>query len=97
MLKLIKETTTYADLLLKYPSAMPSIEYMAQYINPIKPRLCNNNYFNFFNFFLINFQIPLLLTQILLVIRFIYASLLMIGKLQVENTRKVFVQITLGI
>lgn len=39
MLKLIKETTTYADLMLRFKSAMPSIEYMAQYINPIKPRL----------------------------------------------------------
>lgn len=36
---LIKETTTYADLLQKFPSAIPSMEYMVQHISPIKPRL----------------------------------------------------------
>lgn len=27
-MKLIKETVTFADLLLKFPSAMPSLEYL---------------------------------------------------------------------
>lgn len=39
MKNLIKETTTYADLFLKFPSSVPKLEYMLQYINPIKPRL----------------------------------------------------------
>ena len=39
MKALIAETTTYADLLLKFPSAIPKLEYLLQYISPIKPRL----------------------------------------------------------
>lgn len=39
MKELISETTTYADLLKMFPSAMPSIEYLVQHIAPIKPRL----------------------------------------------------------
>lgn len=36
---LIQETTTYADLFLKFPSTVPKLDYLAQYIPPIKPRL----------------------------------------------------------
>lgn len=39
MKELINETTTYADLLKMFPSAVPSLEYMIQTIAPIKPRL----------------------------------------------------------
>jgi len=30
---------TYADLLERYPSALPSLDYMTEYIPNIKPRL----------------------------------------------------------
>jgi len=39
MQDLIKETTTFADLFLKFPSTVPKLDYMVQYIPPIKPRL----------------------------------------------------------
>jgi len=39
LMELIKETVTYADLLKLYPSAMPSLEYLLQYVPLIKPRL----------------------------------------------------------
>ena len=37
--KFIAETVTVADLLLKFPSAVPTIEYMVEYFPMIKPRL----------------------------------------------------------
>jgi sulfite reductase alpha subunit-like flavoprotein len=36
---MIKETVTYADLFKKWPSTLPSLDYLVQYIPPIKPRL----------------------------------------------------------
>jgi len=36
---MIKETVTCADLLEKFPSAIPSIDYMVEYLPMIKPRL----------------------------------------------------------
>jgi len=38
-LALIKETTTYADLCKMFPSTLTSLDYLAQYIPIIKPRL----------------------------------------------------------
>lgn len=37
--KLTAESVTVKDLLLKYPSAIPSIDYLIEAIPPIKPRL----------------------------------------------------------
>lgn len=39
LLKLIKETTTFADLLDMFPSAIPSMEHLIQFVPQIKPRL----------------------------------------------------------
>lgn len=39
LMELIKETVTYADLLKLYPSALPKMEYLLQYVPKIKPRL----------------------------------------------------------
>jgi len=39
MKTMIKETTTFADLFIKYPSTVAGIEYLVQHITPIKPRL----------------------------------------------------------
>lgn len=36
---LVGESVTYADLLVRYPSALPSLEYLLEYIPVIKPRL----------------------------------------------------------
>jgi len=36
---LIGESVTYADLLLRFPSAIPKLEYMLECIPVIKPRL----------------------------------------------------------
>lgn len=36
---LLVESVTYKDLLLRYPSSIPSINYLAEYIPAIKPRL----------------------------------------------------------
>jgi len=38
-LKLVKETVTYADLFEMFPSTLPALNYIAQFIPPIKPRL----------------------------------------------------------
>lgn len=37
--KLVAETVTVADLLEKFPTATPSVEYMIEYFPLIKPRL----------------------------------------------------------
>jgi sulfite reductase alpha subunit-like flavoprotein len=39
MKDLINESVTYADLLIRFPSALPSLEYLIEYIPAIKPRL----------------------------------------------------------
>jgi sulfite reductase alpha subunit-like flavoprotein len=36
---MIGESVTYADLLLRYPSAIPELEYLIEYVPVIKPRL----------------------------------------------------------
>lgn len=36
---MIAESVTHADLLLRYPSALPSLEYLLEAIPAIKPRL----------------------------------------------------------
>lgn len=36
---MIGESVTYADLLLRYPSALPSLDYLLEAIPVIKPRL----------------------------------------------------------
>ena len=36
---LAKETLNYADLLIRYPSAPPTLEYLLEFIPKIKPRL----------------------------------------------------------
>ena len=85
MKNLIKETTTYADLFLRFPSTVPKIEYMLQYINPIKPRLysiaSHPEYFYIINIIVLSEN------------KFIYASSAMIGKHLLENTKRVYVLI----
>jgi sulfite reductase (NADPH) flavoprotein alpha-component len=35
----VDETATFADLLIAFPSALPSLDYLIEYIPQIKPRL----------------------------------------------------------
>jgi sulfite reductase (NADPH) flavoprotein alpha-component len=44
--KFVGETATYADLLQLFPSALPSLEYLIEYIPQIKPRLYSIRYSN---------------------------------------------------